>query len=150
MLKDAIAADQQANNVLSDEILEMLERLDQLENELATENKKLETSTEKLEAVKKRIEESSAQLKSELAEVSAELEQSEKGLAGDVGKEYRHIVQGMGEDALAKADGKTCGNCRHTFTAQTYNDLLTRKPVICKVCGALMYMLNSSTASQDS
>ena len=150
LLQDAIAADQQANNVLSDEILEMLERLDQLENELASENKRLEASSEKLETVKQRVEKSTVQLTTELAEVSAELEQSEKGLTGDLGKEYRHIVLGMGEDALAKADGKTCGNCRHTFTAQTYNDLLTNKSVICKGCGALMYMPSSRPASQES
>ena len=150
LLTDAIAADTQANNVLSDEILEILERIDQLENDLADKNKQLKASVEKLEMIKQRVQESSAKLKTELAEVSSELEQAEKGLTGEIGKEYRHIVSAQGEDALAQSDGKTCGNCQQTFTAQTYNDLLTKKPVICSGCGSLMYLLNSRPATQES
>lgn len=150
LLTDAIAADQQANSVLSDEILEMLERIDQLENELAEENKKLEKAIAEMEAVKKRVAESGTQFKAELSEICAELEEAEKGLTGDIGKEYRHIVKSLEEDALAHTEGKTCGNCCHTFTAQTYNNLLTRKSVICKGCGALMYMTQSRPAAQES
>ena len=71
LLTDAIAADQQANSVLSDEILEMLERIDQLENELAEENKELEKAIAEMEAVKKRVAESGTQFKAELSEICA-------------------------------------------------------------------------------
>lgn len=148
LLKDRIAADSEANGVLSDEILELLERIDELEANLGAATKAYEKSKSDTENVKKRVTESSEKLRSELQEIQTELAQTEKRLSGDVAVEYRRLVKGKGEEALAKTDGRTCGNCYHTFTVQTLSELTMRKAVYCKGCGALMYS-NSSVQTEQ-
>ncbi len=106
----------------------------------------LKKAQEKTNDVKKRIAESEARLKKDLADICSELATEEKRLTGDVAKEYRHLVEKNGESALAKSDGKTCGNCYHTFTTQTLSNLLARKAVYCKGCGCMMYTLTEVNA----
>ncbi len=149
LLNDRIAADSEASGVLSDEILELLERIDDLEADLKTASEVFEKAQSDTANVKKRVEESTEKLSSQLSEIQSELSSTEKRLLGDVAHEYRRLVRGMGESALAKADGRTCGNCYHTFTVQTLSDLTLKKAVFCKGCGALMYSNSSVQTGQE-
>ena len=78
-LKDQIAADTQANVVLSDEILEILERLD----EMAEEQKKAEANAAEVlaeyEAIEKQVLDKKGVLEKELARVEAELSEAGEG-----------------------------------------------------------------------
>lgn len=149
LLKDKIAADEAANGVLSDEILELLERIDELENDQASANDSLTQAVADKEKVVQRVAEQTEKLDAELADITRELKHAEKRLRGEVAIEYRRMVDAIGESALAKTDGKVCGNCQHTFTAQTYNELCMKKPVYCRGCGGLMYMLSSVHSGQE-
>ena len=149
LLKDRIAADTEANGVLDDEIFELLERIDEYEGELKAAEDVHNKAKSDTANVKQRVAESTDKLNSELQEIQSELAQTEKRLSGDVAVEYRRLVNGKGEDALAKTDGRTCGNCYHTFTVQTLSELTMRKAVYCKGCGALMYSLASVQTGQE-
>lgn len=149
LLKDKIAADNEANGVLSDEILELLERIDELEAALNTASQAHEQAQSDTAKVKNRIAESTETLNGQLKEIQSELAQTEKRLRGEVAVEYRRLVNGKGEEALAKTDGRTCGNCYHTFTVQTLSELTMKKAVYCKGCGALMYSNTSVQTGQE-
>lgn len=149
LLKDSIAADNEANGVLSDEIFEMLERIDSLEVELADANKALEKAKQDKENVVADVNQTTNRLNAELAEIKEELATNEKRLRGEVAAEYKRLSSALGESALAKTDGKTCGNCYHTFTTQTYSELRMRKAVFCKGCGSLMYMNSGVEAGRE-
>ena len=139
LLKDRIAADLQANSVLQDEILEQLEKLDVLteESDQAKANyAKAQTDTKN---ITEKVELELKELESEKARVTDELAQAEKGLPPELIGEYRRLVAGMGEDALASTDTETCGNCNQRMITQMVSDLMMKKPVFCKGCGCLLY-----------
>ena len=140
LLKDRIAADDQANSVLQDEILEQLERLDVLTEEKDAAQKNYEKSQADTKAMKAEVEADIKALEAEKERVGNELVETEKSIPHDLKVEYRRLVTGKGENALGVTDTHTCGNCNQTLTTQTVSELMLVKPVFCKGCGCLMYL----------
>lgn len=139
-LKEQIGADEQANSVLADEILEALEKIDELQAGLGEAKQNVGKVKEDLEKVQDRVRQQQAGLESELARVTAELEQSEAKLPADLRKEYQRLAKSRGETALAPVEGECCGGCFFTLTSQMMNELYMSKPVFCKNCGSLLYL----------
>ena len=139
-LREQIAADQQANSVLSDEILEALERIDVLQAEFTKIQSERNQAAEGLQSLRAESEGKQGRLDAELRRVTQELVQAERALPADFRAEYDRISRARGEDALAQVDGETCSSCYHMLTTQTINDLLLSRPVFCKSCGALLYL----------
>lgn len=139
LLKEQIAADEQANSVLSDEILELLERIDELEAEQKATAAKLE---EEIAEQQRRVATVEAQVKgleSDLAAVDAELAEAEALIPTGVRSEYQRLVAARGEEALAPVEGETCGGCNHMLTAQFLNRILMSHLVRCPNCNAFLY-----------
>lgn len=139
-LKEQIAADEQANSVLSDEILEMLEKIDQLQIEVGKSEETLSKVKVETDKVIARVNEEQVKLNSELERVTAELRTAEAALPSDFKSDYDRIAKSRGEDALAQVDGEVCSGCYHTITSQMLNELYMSRPVFCKSCGALLYL----------
>lgn len=140
LLKDQIAADQKANSVLTDEILESLELLDQRQADIKTADSNLAKIKEELTRVKQRVENSRQTLDSELIRVRGELVVAEQALPPDFKTEYDRVVKAKGEDALGAIDGDSCGQCSRVLTPQMLNEIHLRRPVFCKACGSLLYL----------
>ena len=140
LLKDQMAADKQANSVLADEILEALDKLDQLQSQIKTADENLARSKEELAKVRKRVEEQQQGLENEFGRVTAELQAAESLLEGDFKDNYLRLARSMGDDALAPAEGECCGGCSQTLTVQMFNLLSLDKPVFCKNCGRMLYL----------
>jgi predicted nucleic acid-binding Zn-ribbon protein len=140
LLKDQIAADKQANSVLADEILEALEKLDQLQATIKTAESNLAKTREDTSKVRQRINDQQQGLETELARVTAELKAAEDTLEGDFKDNYLRLSRSMGEEALAPVDAECCGGCSQTLTTQMINLLRLDKPVFCKSCGRLLYL----------
>ncbi|MCA9131046.1 MAG: hypothetical protein KDB22_28375 [Planctomycetales bacterium] len=138
-LKDQIAADSQANVVLSDEILELLELIDEQTAAVALANEVTKEVALELDAVTKRVADRKVVLESELARVEKELAEAEKNLTGDFKREYERLVCLKGEDAMAELEGKCCGGCYQSLTPQLLDQLLVGNPIICPACGRLIY-----------
>lgn len=139
-LKEQIAADEQANAVLSDEILEALERLDQLQAAVKSAEENLKKAREEGAKVKQKVEGERGTVESELARVQANLAEAETKLPADIKRDYDRVSKARGEGALAQVDGQVCGNCFQTLTTQTMNELYMSRPVFCKGCGCLLYL----------
>jgi predicted nucleic acid-binding Zn-ribbon protein len=140
MLKDQIAADEKANSVLTDEILESLEQLESLQSKIGEANVNLLKGKDELEKTRKRVAETQAELETELARVLAELSIAEQQLPEDFRAEFLRLSKAKGEDAMASVEGETCGGCYQTLVPQTMNELYMGKPVFCKSCGRLLYL----------
>ena len=138
-LKDQIAADEQANVVLSDEILELLEAIDaQRETLTAAEALVVEARVE-LEKVEHQVADRKVVLEVDLAKVLEELAAAEKELTGDFKREYTRLVAAKGEDAMAELEGNCCSGCYQSLTPQLLNRLSMSEPVLCPACGRLIY-----------
>jgi predicted nucleic acid-binding Zn-ribbon protein len=140
LLKDQIAADNQANSVLSDEILEALEKLDELTAASKVAESNLAKTREELTKVRERIEAQQQGLETELARVQAELDAAQESLEGDFKADYLRLMKSRGEDSLAPVEGDCCGGCSHTLTPQTLNVLHLDRAAFCKSCGRLLYV----------
>jgi predicted nucleic acid-binding Zn-ribbon protein len=139
-LKDQIAADEQANLVMQDEVFEALEKIDELAAKLTTCNDSLSTVQIETAKTSTRVKSEQGQLESELARVQAELLEAEKGLPEEISGDYHRMAKARGEGALSQVDGEVCGGCFQTLTTQMMNLLYLSKPIFCPNCGAMMYL----------
>jgi len=140
LLKDRIAADDQANSVLQDEILEQLEKLDVLVEDVETAKANYAKSQVESKRISDEVALELKALELEQVRITQELADAEKTLPVDMNGEYRRLVAGKGEDALGPTDTETCGNCNQTVVTQMVSDLMMRKLVCCKRCGCIMYL----------
>jgi predicted nucleic acid-binding Zn-ribbon protein len=145
-LLEQIAADDQANSVLSDEILEGYDRIEREEETWKQAVEQHAVAVKEMEAVRQRVEGKEEGLREELARVEAELAKCESQLPPDFRQDYDRIAKVRGEDALAAVedagDGheKHCDGCFQVITPQMYDQLRCAKPVFCKTCGRLLYL----------
>lgn len=139
-IKEQMAADTQANSVLSDEILEALEKLDELQAAIGVAEQGLAKAKDESAKVRARVNDQQAGLESELARVLDELAAAEKQLPDDFRGEYLRLTKARGEDAMAVVEGNCCGGCFQMITANMESDLRLEKPVFCKSCGRLLYL----------
>ena len=140
LLTDQIAADEQANSVQSDEILELLVKVDEIQEQVRTAEAELEKGKLETAKVKGIVEKELASLQADFDSVNADLESSEALLPFDVKPEYARLVSALGEDALAAISDNSCGHCYTTVTTQIISELMMNRLTFCKSCGSLLYL----------
>ena len=139
LLKEQIAADKQANSVLSDEILEALEQIDRFEEEVKQADAELAQQRADQAERSKQIETRMRELQGELARVNAELEQTEQEIPASARADYKRLTEAKGEEALAPVDGDSCGGCYQTLTTQLIDRLRMSMLIRCPNCNAFLY-----------
>ena len=139
-LKDQIAADDMANSVLADEILEALEKLDGFKKVIADAEAAHARGKEEAAKLSATVRDSSESLLADVARCQTELKEVEKKLPADFYVHYERLSRSKGADALAVVEGENCGGCYTSLTTNTYNSLLTGKVVMCQNCGRILYL----------
>jgi len=137
---EQIAAADMANSVLSDEIIESLDRVDQGEEQIRQSREAVEKGKKDFEEVSSRVDDEREMLDSELARLLGELKEAESDFPSDFRRDYERIVTARGEEAIVPMEGESCGGCFQTQTPQTMNLLNMGRPVFCKSCGVLLYI----------
>ena len=140
LLKEQIAADKQANSVLSDEILEAMDSIDRLETqvqEVSTELKKQKSDQQKRISD---VETKTAELEAELERVDKELIETEKVIPAAIMVEYRRVIKARGEDALAPVEDESCGGCYQVLTTQYIDRLRMSMLIRCPNCHTFLYL----------
>lgn len=138
-VKDQIAADQQANEVLSDEILEILESIDEQNNQLDEAQRRVADMQAEFEQIEQRTGDRKGVLEADLARVEQELAEAEAELTGPMKREYERLVAAKGEDAMAAVEENCCGGCYQSLTPQLIDRLNMGHTCPCPACGRLIY-----------
>jgi predicted nucleic acid-binding Zn-ribbon protein len=139
--KDQIAAAEMAGSVLSDEILEAMEKIDELVVKSGEADQKLGKAKEELSKIQQSVRDQEALLADDVKRLEGELKEAESFLPADIRDAYNRIVKSKGADAMAKVDGETCGGCSQTITANMYSALILGRSVCCcQSCGRLLYL----------
>jgi uncharacterized protein len=138
-LKEQIAADQMAGSVLADEILEALEKIDELAAHIAEHQKKIGAAKDELAKAQQTVNEQTGQLESETKRLERELREAESGLPVDFRETYQRLVKSKGEDAMAEAQGDFCGGCYQQLTPNNLSELQMSRAIFCRNCGRLVY-----------
>ena len=139
-LVEQIAADEQANSVLSDEILELYDKVEQLGGVVNEKQAELSKGKEDFEKLKSKIEGDRESLETDVARLSKECAELQATLPVEIKADFERIVGSRGEDGLACVEGELCGHCNQKINAQMFNELLRENLVLCKSCGAVLYL----------
>jgi len=139
LLKEQIAADQQANSVQNDEIFEVLERLDILEAEVSTAKQGLAEAEQEKAKREQEIESRQAQVKIDLERVELKLAETEAQIPAAIRADYKRLVGARGEEALAPIEADSCGGCSQTLTTQIVDQVTLNKLTYCPNCNAILY-----------
>jgi predicted nucleic acid-binding Zn-ribbon protein len=139
-LLEQIAAAEMAGSVLSDEILEGLERIDQLTAQVKEAEKNVSAGKHELEKARQTVDQSAVTIRTELTGLEAELAQAEAGLPPDFKADYQRIVRSKGADSLAVVDDGVCTGCGQQITLNMQNQLKLSTLIFCKSCGRLLYL----------
>ena len=139
-LKDQIAADEMTNSVLADEILEGMEKLDELTEKRAAAEAAVEKAAGEAQKSQRAGQEEQPLIEADVRRLETELKEAEGSLPGDYRELYKRLVARMGEDALVPLNRQFCGGCNQKIPVNMINALMLSRPIACKTCGRLLYM----------
>ncbi len=142
-LLEQIAASEMTNSVLADEILEAMEKADQLEAAVGTAKLHLESARTELVKCRDVVTEESGRVRGDIERLEGELVAAEKKLPVEIKDDYRRVIRGKGADGMAPIEDGVCQACGYLVTLNMQNEMLMSKPVFCKSCGCLLYPLES-------
>ena len=142
-LKNQIAADQAANAVLEDAILETLDRADGAAEEVKTAEADAAKRSDDADAFAKEVAGRQAGLEERLAAAEGVLAEAEKTVPAGVAGDYKRLVAAHGADALSpvrRVNTKPiCTACNTLLNKQQYVSLNLGKTLFCRNCGRLLY-----------
>jgi predicted nucleic acid-binding Zn-ribbon protein len=131
--------------VLADEILEAMEKIDELAAHIAEHQKKIDAAKDELAKSQQAVRDASGQLDDEIKRLEAQLREAETGLPADFRETYQRLVKSKGEDAMAEAQGEFCGGCYQQLTPNNLAELQMSRAIFCRNCGRLVYPAESTS-----
>ncbi|TWU25974.1 zinc ribbon domain-containing protein [Bythopirellula polymerisocia] len=137
---EQIAAAEMANSVMADEILEAMEKADQLSLEVKEVEKALAAVKNDLATFRDSVTAEGELIKGDISRLEAELAEVEKKLPATLKDEYQRVIRGKGADGMSPVEDMVCQGCGKTITLNMQNDLLLSKPIFCINCGCLLYL----------
>jgi uncharacterized protein len=139
-LLEQIAAAEMAGSVLQDEILESMDKTDQLGIAVKEAEKNLASGKQELEKARQAVDSSAANIRADVSRLEVELADAEKALPAELKSDYQRVVRSKGADSLSAVDDGVCLGCGQQITLNMQNELKLSKLVFCKSCGRLLYM----------
>ena len=139
-LLEQIAATEMTNSVLADEILEAMDKTDQLEIAASSAQSHVTAAETELTKCQERVSAEAGGIRTDIERLEAELVSTEKELPTEMRTDYQRVIRSKGADGMAAADGQVCLGCGKQITLNMQNELLLSKPVFCKSCGSLLYL----------
>jgi predicted nucleic acid-binding Zn-ribbon protein len=144
-LRDQIAADEMANSVLADEILEALEKADLFKQVIVEAEQQIAKSKDELAKVQQAVRSQEESLRTDVHRLEAELRVAEAALPTELRDSYNRAVKSKGEDAMAQVEGESCGGCHQQLTPNIMSQLVGSTVVFCRTCGRLLYLPEDRT-----
>lgn len=139
IIKGQIAADQAAKSVLEDEIIEYLERVDQVQRDLVEVKGRISKAEKDVQEFLADFESKAMALREQETRIQTEITDAEKVIPATIADTYRRLVAAHGADALAEATNGVCSYCFVTLTPQTRVELNSGAIQFCS-CGRLLFL----------
>jgi predicted nucleic acid-binding Zn-ribbon protein len=146
-IQNEIAMEKHQIDKIEGEMLEEMERIEDLSRALATEEADVKTFAAEVEALRQQVESQATGQRSQLAELETAIVEAEAIIPEDVRERYRRTVKQYGAEAMApaeyepKAQLASCSGCFVALTTQGLNELLNGIHItFCKTCGRILYL----------
>jgi uncharacterized protein len=147
-LRDQIAADEMANSVLADEILEAMEKVDLQKAQVPECEARVAKAKEELAKTQQQLRAEEDSLRSDIKRLEAQLLETEKNLPDDFRDMYLRVVKAKGPDSMAAIENSSCGGCFQQLTANVVNEINMGRVVMCKSCGRVLYLPEDTRPGQ--
>ena len=144
-LQDQVRASNMTNSVLEDEILEAMEKVDQLKVQVERAEADLATARVEADQTAREVQRQEPLIRADLQRLEAELKECEGALPADFLEAYHRLVRHRGEDAMAPLEGEFCGGCNQHVPLNMVSQVMLSKPIFCKACGRLLYLPEGKT-----
>jgi predicted nucleic acid-binding Zn-ribbon protein len=138
--KNELATCQNTVAKLEDEILAILGEIEPRQIKLPELEKNLAQLKTQAAQFERDQDTRIADLKRQRDEVMQKLAEAESTLHEDIRPQYDRLVNAQGENAMSAVENKVCVACYTEITAQSYNELLNGKYLLCKSCGRILYL----------
>lgn len=148
-LQNEIAVARERTQQLEDQILAGLTEAEERAAKVPELEKAVRQAKDDAAAFEKGTTERNAGLSTHLAETRARLKEVEATVPPDVRNQYNRIVAAMGPDGFAAVQGRNCSACHTSLTAQHYTDVQQNLFAVCRSCGRILYLPESSNLPED-
>jgi predicted nucleic acid-binding Zn-ribbon protein len=138
-MKEQIAAAEMAGSVLQDEILESMEKVDQLEVAVGEVKTRVAAGKTELTRFRDAVAQESESVIGDIKRLEVDLVAAEKALPAEFRADYDRVIRAKGADGMARLEGGSCEGCGQSVTLNQQNNLMMSKPVFCTACGRLLY-----------
>ena len=138
ILKGQIAADEMANSVLEDEILDCMEQADKLKVQIHDAEKAVADAKDEIRKAAEQVAAAEDGLKQQAQKLKLAVAEAETVLPAEVAAVYRRLVNAFGADALAAVENGVCTACYVSLSPQQAVEVRSGKLVFCH-CGKLIY-----------
>ena len=141
-LKAQIAADEEANSLLADEVLEAMEKSENFVQTVLDAEAELKKAIQNHETSQKQFQAEEPTIRADLQKYTRELQAAENELSREFREVYDRLVKSHGGDqALAViTNQKFCGGCNQTVPINLIALVIQGRPVPCSSCGRLLYV----------
>ena len=143
-LLEQIAADQMAESVLEDEILESMETVDTLGESVTSATGEVDEAKKQMHEESKRVDAEAGVLQAEIGQLSQELTDTQGGLPEEIKTNYLRVVKTRKEDCMASVRESICEGCFTQITPNMVAQLALKESVVCTSCGRLLYPSDAS------
>lgn len=130
----------QANNVLEEEMLGLMEQLEAATKQIPQFDAAVAQAKETLaNAEKKQIADRPLK-QARLEEAERLIQESLSSLPDDLRTPLSRRVAKDGAEALATVHGRSCGGCNTEVTPQMYNNIQNGRAPVCQTCSRVLYL----------
>jgi hypothetical protein len=139
-LRVEIESDKKACSKIEDEMLVVMEEIETRNLQIPEYEKGVKKGKEDTARVIDDIQTRRNEFTDRLNEALKSIREAEVSLPDDVKALYARLVAAKGDSAMSSVQGRTCSACYTEITAQSQNDLMQEKLVLCKNCGRILYL----------
>lgn len=139
LLKEIKKAEEEVDEVETRE-LELMEKFDQLQPLLNSEQTALKQATAKVESERSDLQKRAAAIEQELAQLQSEREKLSQQIEPDVLGRYERLMRSKGDYAVVPIHNGNCGGCHLNIPPQlVHNARHGGELTSCGYCGRILY-----------
>jgi uncharacterized protein len=139
-LRTEIENDKKVCTKIEDEMLDIMAEVETRALQIPEYEKAVKKAKEDKARVIDDVQTRRNELTDRLNEALKSIQQVETSLPDDVRALYGRLVAAKGDSAMSAVHDRTCSACYTEITAQSQNDLMQERLVLCKNCGRILYL----------
>jgi uncharacterized protein len=142
IIQGQVAAQQNQNDALEDEILLLLTKVDEVTSELTDAEGAVEALTQRCRKIEAEVQEREPGIREDIARLNGEITEAESAFPpGESRGDYERLRASIGAGALSEVQDTFCLACNTKVIAQDCVRMKIGEIVSCRECGRMLYTM---------